>query len=52
MLSINLEFKTPAASVVSDVINVLKKLEMIALFVACFVLGKSQMAVYVTKLFK
>lgn len=40
MLFINLEFKTPAASVVSDVISVLKKMELIALFIACFILGK------------
>lgn len=41
MLFMNLEFKTPATSVVADVMSVLKKLELIALFIACFVLGKS-----------
>lgn len=40
MLFINLEFKTPATSVVADVMAVLKKLELIALFTACFILGK------------
>lgn len=40
MMFINLEFKTPAASIVADVVSVLKKLELIALFFACFVLGK------------
>lgn len=40
MLFINLEFKKPAQSVVADVIQVLKKLELIALFLACLILGK------------
>jgi hypothetical protein len=41
MLFINLEFKKPAQSVVSDVISVLRKMELIVLFVACLILGLS-----------
>lgn len=40
MLSINLEFKSPATNVVSDVVSVLKNIEIVALFIACFVLGE------------
>lgn len=40
MLFINLEFKKAAESVVTDVLNVLKKTELIALFISCLVLGK------------
>lgn len=39
MLFINLEFKKAATSVVTDVIAVLKKLELIALFISCLILG-------------
>ncbi|KAL1492390.1 hypothetical protein ABEB36_010642 [Hypothenemus hampei] len=39
MLFINLEFKKAAASVVLDVIRVLRKLELIALFISCLILG-------------
>ena len=39
MLFINLEFKKPAHSVISDVLSVLKKVELLLLFVACLVLG-------------
>lgn len=39
MLTISLEFKTGAKNVVTDVLNVLKNVEIIALLVACFVLG-------------
>ncbi|XP_066158207.1 uncharacterized protein [Euwallacea fornicatus] len=39
MLFINLEFKKAASSVVSDVIQVLKKMELIALFISCLILG-------------
>ncbi|XP_014616480.1 PREDICTED: uncharacterized protein LOC106793789 [Polistes canadensis] len=39
MLAINLEFKSPATNVVSDVLTVLKNVEVVALFIACFILG-------------
>ncbi|XP_066601074.1 uncharacterized protein [Prorops nasuta] len=39
MLTINLQFKAPASNVVSDVLSVLKNVEVVALLVACFVLG-------------
>ncbi|KAJ8941442.1 hypothetical protein NQ318_016074 [Aromia moschata] len=39
MLFINLEFKKAATSIVSDVITVLKKMELIALFISCLILG-------------
>lgn len=41
MLFMNLEFKTPASNVMSDVLVVMKKVELIALLIACFILGKS-----------
>ncbi|KAJ3639836.1 hypothetical protein Zmor_003172 [Zophobas morio] len=41
MLFINLEFKKPAHSVISDVLSVLKKVELLLLFVACLVLGSA-----------
>lgn len=40
MLFINLEFKKAAASVVTDVLSVLKKLELITLFISCLILGE------------
>ena len=40
MLFINLEFKKAASNVISDAIQVLKNLEVIALLIACFVLGE------------
>lgn len=36
----NLEFKKAATNVISDAIQVLKNLEVIALLVVCFVLGE------------
>ncbi|XP_012265072.2 uncharacterized protein LOC105691281 [Athalia rosae] len=39
MLSMSLEFKAPAKNVVSDVLGVLKNVELVALFIACFILG-------------
>lgn len=39
MLTINLEFKTGAKNVVTDVLQVLKNIEIIGLLVSCFVLG-------------
>ncbi|KAL1123138.1 hypothetical protein AAG570_002226 [Ranatra chinensis] len=39
MLTINLEFKVPATNVLSDVVTVLKKIEIVALFLTCFILG-------------
>ncbi|XP_058802844.1 uncharacterized protein LOC131670884 [Phymastichus coffea] len=39
MLMINLEFKAPASNVMSDVVTVLKNVEVVALLTACFVLG-------------
>ncbi|GLV43083.1 uncharacterized protein CBL_14239 [Carabus blaptoides fortunei] len=39
MLGIHLEFKSPARNVVTDVLTVLKKVEVIALFISCFILG-------------
>ncbi|KAI5748555.1 hypothetical protein M8J76_000134 [Diaphorina citri] len=39
MLCINLEFKAPATNVLTDVITVLRNIEMVALFIACFILG-------------
>lgn len=40
MLSIDLEFKQPAQNLLEDVIHVFKNIEIVALFVACFVLGE------------
>jgi hypothetical protein len=40
MLTINLEFKAPATNVVSDVMSVMRNIEMVALFTAVFVLGQ------------
>ncbi|KAF5275349.1 hypothetical protein FQR65_LT04177 [Abscondita terminalis] len=39
VLFVNLEFKEPATNVISDVFLVLKKIELLTLFVAFFVLG-------------
>ncbi|KAJ8918772.1 hypothetical protein NQ315_015092 [Exocentrus adspersus] len=39
MLFINLEFKKAATSVITDVLTVLKKIELITLFISCLVLG-------------
>ncbi|XP_034183594.2 uncharacterized protein LOC117605903 isoform X1 [Osmia lignaria lignaria] len=39
MLAINLEFKSPATNVVNDVFTVLRNVEVVALFIACFILG-------------
>ena len=43
MLMINLEFKAPANNVVSDVVSVLKNVEVVALLTACFILGMKMM---------
>lgn len=40
MLNMNLEFKAPAMNVVNDVVNVLKRIEIVALFFTCFILGE------------
>lgn len=40
MLTMNLEFKPPATNVVSDVMSVMRNVEMLALFLAVFVLGQ------------
>lgn len=39
MMTINLEFKSPATNLLKDVVSVLRNAEIVALFVACFVLG-------------
>jgi hypothetical protein len=40
MLTINLEFKSPANNVVADVMSVMRNVEIVALFIAIFVLGQ------------
>lgn len=40
MLRINLEFKAPAKNVVGDVLQVLRNVEMVCLFIVCFLLGR------------
>lgn len=42
MMSINLEFKSPSQNVVADVLTVLRKIEIVALFITCFILGMLQ----------
>ncbi|XP_026758900.2 uncharacterized protein LOC113518264 [Galleria mellonella] len=39
MLSIDLEFKQPAQNLLEDVISVFKNIEIVALFIACFIMG-------------
>lgn len=39
MLSIDLKFKQPAQNLLQDVVTVFKNIEMIALFMACFIMG-------------
>ncbi|KAM3967792.1 uncharacterized protein ACR2FA_011329 [Aphomia sociella] len=39
MLSIDLEFKQPAQNLLDDVISVFKNVEIVALFIACFIMG-------------
>ncbi|KAJ1527129.1 hypothetical protein ONE63_008663 [Megalurothrips usitatus] len=39
MMRINLEFKAPATNVVGDVLHVLRNVEMVCLFIVCFLLG-------------
>jgi hypothetical protein len=39
MLTMNLEFKAPANNIVSDVMTVMRNVEIVALFVVVFVLG-------------
>jgi hypothetical protein len=40
MLTMNLEFKSPATNVLSDVMSVIRNSELVALFIATFVLGQ------------
>lgn len=40
MLSIDLEFKKPAQNLLEDVISVFRNIEIVALFIACFIMGK------------
>lgn len=40
MLSIDLEFKQPAQNLLEDVISVFRNIEIVALFIACFIMGK------------
>lgn len=40
MLSIDLEFKQPAQNLLEDVISVFRNVEIVALFIACFIMGK------------
>lgn len=46
MLTINLEFKAPAKNVVADVMEVLKKVEIMALLFAIFIMGKNTFDIY------
>jgi hypothetical protein len=39
MLTMNLEFKAPANNIVSDVMTVIRNVEIVALFIIVFVLG-------------
>jgi len=39
MLTMNLEFKAPATNIVSDVMTVMRNVEIVALFIVVFVLG-------------
>jgi hypothetical protein len=39
MLTMNLEFKAPATNIVSDVMTVMRTVEIVALFIIVFVLG-------------
>ncbi|XP_023934060.2 uncharacterized protein LOC112043036 [Bicyclus anynana] len=39
MLSIDLEFKQPAQNLLEDVITVFRNIEIVALFIACFIMG-------------
>jgi len=39
MLTMNLEFKAPATNIVSDVMTVMRNVEIVALFIIVFVLG-------------
>lgn len=41
MLSIDLEFKQPAQNLLEDVISVFRNIEIVALFIACFIMGKN-----------
>lgn len=51
MLTINLEFKAPATNVVHDVLAVLKNAEIVALFVAIFVLGNTTKIILIKHIF-
>lgn len=46
MLSIDLEFKQPAQNLLEDVITVFRNIEIVALFIACFIMGKEEYYVY------
>lgn len=46
MLSIDLEFKQPAQNLLEDVITVFRNVEIVALFIACFIMGKNICIVY------
>ncbi|KAL4712762.1 hypothetical protein ACJJTC_008059 [Scirpophaga incertulas] len=39
MLSIDLEFKQPAQNLLEDVLTVFRNVEIVALFIACFIMG-------------
>ncbi|CAB3240850.1 unnamed protein product [Arctia plantaginis] len=39
MLGIDLEFKQPAQNLLEDVISVFRNIEIVALFIACFIMG-------------
>ncbi|CAG4978357.1 unnamed protein product [Parnassius apollo] len=39
MLSIDLDFKQPAQNILEDVISVFRNVEIVALFIACFIMG-------------
>ncbi|KAI5635585.1 MFS_1 like family domain-containing protein [Phthorimaea operculella] len=41
MLSIDLEFKQPAQNLLEDVISVFRNVEIVALFIACFIMGET-----------
>lgn len=46
MLVIDLEFKQPAKNLLEDVISVFKNIEIVALFIACFIMGESDVFLF------
>lgn len=40
MMSIDLQFKQPAQNLLADVISVFRNIELVVLFIVCFVMGK------------